>query len=207
MTYYRNMANLTPMECIEKLREIETVLHKMLDRYRIESVESKNMAKRYINDDQRILAKACLRRCRLLDHQMISISQRISKCEEQRLAIEQMQSMNQQVAVLRDTTRTFNTFIKTHDIDRIESLQDTLKQAILDTCDINEVLSEELTPILDEDDLESELKSLMLSESINRSFPSTPEIGPHFPKLPGSPLPKTVTNATPQKIPAAAYVF
>ena len=186
------------------------------------------MAKKYVQDDQRILAKACLRRCRLLDHQMVSISQRISKCEEQRLAIEQMQSMNQQVSVLRDTTRTFNTFIKNHDIDRIESLQDTLKQAILDTCDINEVLSEELTPMLDEDDLESELKSLMLSESINRSFPSTPEIHPQFPKLPGSPLAKNVSNANvkqskmaatsavgvPQqklpvqrKLPAAAYIF
>ncbi len=178
--YYQRMSTLTPLECIEKLRELETLLNKMLDRYHSESMESKAMAKVYIRDSQPILAKACLKRCRLLDHQMSSIAQRISTCEQQRLSIEQMQSMQQQVDLMRDTTRTYKNYLKVHDIDKIENLQNTLKQAILDSCDITEVLTEDVAPELDEEELENELKSLMLAESINRSFPTTPEIQPEF---------------------------
>ena len=185
MAYYRNITSLTPIECIQKLREMELILTKMLDRYRSEAVESKEMARNYVRDDQPILAKACLKRCKMLDHQMASIVQRISNCEAKRLAIENMESMSQQVQLTRETTRTFKSFLRKHDIDKIESLQDTLKQAILESCDISDVLQEELTPMLDdEDELENELKSMMLSESIRKSFPSTPEVHVQFPRVP-----------------------
>lgn len=188
LTYFQKMSTLTPQECIDKLREIEAILYKMQEKYRLQIDDSKKMAKQYVRDDNRILAKAAIRRSKMLEHQIGNIAQRLYTCEQQRLAIEQINTMNLQVDMMNTSARTFKAFLKQNDLDKIQSLQDSLQQAILDTCDINETLNEDLQPLMfDDDELESELRSLMLTTSIHDSFPSTPEIAPTFEQTP-SPL-------------------
>lgn len=215
ITYFQQLSSLTPQECIEKLREIEMILEKMQDRYSKECSESKNLAVKYAKDDQKVLAKACLRRCKMLESQMANISARRAVCEQKRFAIEQINSVNMQVSAMQSTARTFKVFLKQNDLDRIQDLQENLQQAIIDTCDINEALSEEL-PLLnsyDEGDLEDELRSLMLTSEIQRSFPSTPEIHAQFPEVPTSPLHQyehrrnSEFNQNPKRLSVGSRVF
>lgn len=191
------------------------ILEKMQDRYSKECSESKHMAVKYAKEDQKVLAKACLRRCKMLQSQMANISARRSVCEQKRFAIEQINSVNMQVSAMQSTAKTFKVFLKQNDLDRIQDLQETLQQAIIDTCDINEALSEEL-PLLnsyDEGDLEDELNSLMLTSEIQRSFPTTPEIHAAFPEVPTSPLHKhefrrgEIRDESPKRLTVGSRVF
>ena len=101
-----------------------------------------------------------------------------------------MQSLEKDIQLVRETTKTFKSFIRDNQVQQVESLQESLRSAIENSCDIAEVFSEELTPMLDEGELEDELKSMMLTESINRSFPTIPDV-----PLPSSPLAKHVSSS------------
>jgi len=196
------MSALTPQECIDKLREIESILNKMQDRYRKESLESCTMAKQYVRDDQKIMAMACLRRKKMLEHQMNSISQRILACEQKRLAIEQINTVNLQVDMMEHTANTFRKFLRKNDLDRIQNLQETLQQAIMDTCDINETLSEEIQPLMfDDSELETELQNLILNNNIAEHFPEIPNVEPRFKNTAASsPLAKHAEKRSPVAI-------
>ena len=196
MAYFQNSYALTPTECVQKLREIESVLQKMVDKYRKERAESKAMAQRYAAEDQRVLAMACLRRIRVLDHHLGSISLRITACEQKRLAVENISSMKMEVDAMEDTSRTFKSFLRNNDLthERIEKLQDSLQQSILDTCDLQETLSEDMQPLMyDDAELEEELKNMMLTANIQKTFPDVPQVRPVFERE-TSPLPYSMTG-------------
>ena len=210
ITHLRKLSALTPIECIEKLREIELILEKMQDKYSKEAKESKAMARKYAIDDQRVLAKACLRRVKMLENQMANLSARRAVCEQKRLAIEQINSVNMQVDAMQSTAQTFSVFLKQNDLDRITDLQENLQQAIIDTCDINEALSEEL-PLMasyDENDLEAELQTLLLNTNVEKNLSFDED---DFPPVATSPLPRFEesrgTTALKKKKRLAARVF
>ena len=209
MALFQNSYALTPTECIHKLREIESVLHKMVEKYKNERTEAKQMAHRYVAEDQRVLAMACLRRIKVLDHHLGSISLRITACEQKRLAVENINSMKLEVDAMEDTNRAFKSFLKNNDLthERIQKLQDSLQQAILDTCDIQETLSEDMQPLLyDDSELEEELKNMMLTSNIKKVFPEVPSVHPVFERE-TSPLPYSVSGRSDEKKALTANIF
>lgn len=202
LVHIRSLASLSPQECIEKLRSIENILQKQEERYSVESRKAKEQALQHVKQDSRVLALACLRRRKMLDAQIKNISMRRAVCEQKRLSIEQLSSVGMQVMAMKETARTFKSFLKENDINKVEDIADQLSDAIASTCEITELISEEL-PLLshdDDDDIESELQSLLLTQHIEKNL--------DFPVAPNTELNKeSKSNSDEKKGRVAARVF
>ena len=179
---YGQLYTLTPQQCIQRLCETENILRKLMARYSREALEARQKAHACARNHDKIQAMSYLKKARMLDHQAASLALRVSAVEAKRLSIEQLGALGMQVESMSETSKTFKSFLKTHQIDRIEKLKDELSDMITETCDIGDTLSEEL-PLMqfDDDDLEKELNTLLLVDDIKNTYPA------HFIELPEAP--------------------
>ena len=186
---YGQLYTLTPQQCIQRLCETENILRKLMARYSREALEARHRAHTCARNHDKIQAMSFLKKARMLDHQAASLAIRVSAVEAKRLSIEQLGALGMQVDSMSETSKTFKSFLKTHQIDRIEKLKDELSDMITETCDIGDTLSEEL-PLMhfDDDDLENELNTLLLVDNIKNTYPA------HFLELPEAPTSENVSK-------------
>ena len=186
---YGQLYTLTPQQCIQRLCETENILRKLMARYSREALEARQKAHACARNHDKIQAMSYLKKARMLDHQAASLALRVSAVEAKRLSIEQLGALGMQVESMSETSKTFKSFLKTHQIDRIEKLKDELSDMITETCDIGDTLSEEL-PLMqfDDDDLEKELNTLLLVDDIKNTYPA------HFIELPEAPASKNISK-------------
>lgn len=200
----KNLYTLTPQQCIQRLCETENILRKLMARYSHESLEAREKAHACVRKGDKIQAMSYLRKARMLDHQASSLSNRVAAVESKRLSIEQLGVLGMQVESMTETSKTFKSFLKAHQIDRIEKLKDDLGEMIASTCEIGDTLAEEL-PLMDcdDDDLERELQNLMLVDDVKKSFsshfstielPEVPESSPSLVNTAPGPLDTATTT-------------
>lgn len=157
-----------------QLKDIEDILHKLMDRYQREALEAREEAKRLVRQKYKHGAKACLKKARMLDRQLAGVATRLAACESKRLAIEQLSTIEMQVGAVKESSKTFRKFLKEHDLEKIEQLQENLSEMITEVCDISSTLEEEVQPLMvSDEDLDKELEAMMLLEDVH-SMPIAP---------------------------------
>lgn len=166
--FLHSFSTPTPQECVEQLKDIESILHKLMERYQREALESREEARRLARQQYKYGAKARLKRARMLDHQLAGVAMRLAACESKRLAIEQLSTIEMQVGAVKESSKTFKKFLKEHDLEKIEQLQESLSEMITEVCDISSTLEEEVQPLMvSDEDLDKELESLMLIQEVH----------------------------------------
>ena len=151
-----------------QLKDIEAILHKLMDRYQREALEAREEARRLAKQKYKYGAKACLKKARMLDQQLAGVAARLSACESKRLAIEQLSTIEMQVGAVKESSKTFRKFLKEHDLEKIEQLQENLSEMITEVCDISSTLEEEVQPLMvSDEDLDKELEALMILEDVH----------------------------------------
>ena len=85
----------------------------------------------------------------------------ITNCMNKRYQLESLNVTKMHIKAVKTTTQTYKQFLNEHDIEKIESLQETLTEMIEDACEINETLSTELPNIcIDDSEIEEEYNAI-----------------------------------------------
>ena len=114
-----------------------------------------------------------LRRKKIVLFYMESTRRKIQSLISKQYALEQLNITRLQLNAIKDTVKVFKLFNKSHSLEKIEDLQDTLEELSGQFMDVNEAISNEQSPLLefDDDELEQELE-LLANGSVD--FPVVP---------------------------------
>ena len=147
------------VECIQQLQDVERTLECLVQKYDKQIAEQRRLAK------QKMHRRAdCMRHVRtvhMIRHHKRSMENRLFACQNKRYQLESLNVTKMHIRAVKTTTITYKNFLRQHDLDKVEQLQDTLADMIEDACAINETLAE--TPAefeVDEDELEREYETL-----------------------------------------------
>lgn len=101
-----------------------------------------------------------LRKKKIILHYMNQCRQKIDSIVQKQYALEQLDITAMQVEAMKGTARVLKNFNKTHNIEKIEELQENMADLQDQIMEINEVIGAE--PLMfDESELEDELMSIM----------------------------------------------
>ena len=118
-----------------------------------------------------------LRKKRIILHYMKTCQQKIDSIVQKQYALEQLDITAMQVAAMKGTTKVLKNFSKTHNIEKIEELQENMADLQDQIMEINDVIGTE--PVMfDDSELEEELMELCKPEPSVVStieFPIVPE--------------------------------
>jgi len=118
-----------------------------------------------------------LRKKKIILHYMNQCRQKIDSIVQKQYALEQLDITAMQVEAMKGTAKVLKSFSKTHNIEKIEELQENMADLQDQIMEINEVIGAE--PLMfDESELEDELMSIM-----NEPAP-TPVSTVEFPLVP-----------------------
>jgi len=101
-----------------------------------------------------------MRRKKTVQHYIDICSKRVESIVAKRYAMEQLNITKMQVDAMRDTSVVFKQFVKLHDVDKVEEMQETLQELTEQVMDINTVFEND-TLVFDDDELEAELNRLV----------------------------------------------
>jgi len=163
----------TGLECLQQIKEVETLLQEMVKKYNRQFIELDADIKRSLRkkEDKALLIHK-LRRKKVVLHYIESCRKKMDVLMQKQYAIEQLNITKMQLDALKNSVQLFKQFTKQNSLDKIEDLQDTLQELTDQILDVNSALNE-AAPLIDIDDseLESELKELEITLPI---FPEAP---------------------------------
>lgn len=165
------------MKCITRLREIQALLQEMLSKYerQLSVLNIEIVSNKTVFNKSKLLSM--LRKRKLIQHYASQCEKKIENLVQKEYALEQLGITAMQVEALKGTTKVLKSFTKTHDIDRLEKLQDDMEELQGQIMDIDEALKVDMLDI-DEDELEAELEELQKNPEApvaTVSFPVVPE--------------------------------
>ncbi len=159
------------------LKNIENMTTEMLSKYRRQVEEIEAEVKHGLNrgyNKQSLITK--LRRKKIITQYMNQCQHKIDTIIQKQYQLEQLNITIMQIDALRDTTKIFKQFTKTHSIEKIEQLTETINDLQDDIMDINDTIN---TPIIefDEHELEHELETINARPETNviATFPVVPQ--------------------------------
>lgn len=164
--------------CIQHLKSIDMLLQEMLSKYGRQLYQVEEDLRYGIRNGQpksSLITK--LRKKKIILHYMNQCRQKIDSIVQKQYALEQLDITAMQVEAMKGTARVLKNFSKTHNIEKIEELQENMADLQDQIMEINEVIGAE--PLMfDESELEDELMSIM-----NEPLP-TPVSTVEFPVVP-----------------------
>lgn len=119
-----------------------------------------------------------LRKKKILLHYMEQCRKKIDAIVQKQYALEQLNITAMQIEAMKGTAKVLKTFTKTHNIDKIEQLQENMVDLQEQIMEINDTIGSD--PLLfDEDELMEELNEIASEPDITPvatiSFPVVPE--------------------------------
>lgn len=160
------------LDCIHQLQDVETTLHQLIQRYESQILQEKRKILPKLRDKSSCIVH--LRKIHIIKHHKQNLELRLTSCMQKRYHLESLNVTKMQLKATRTTASTFHQFLKQHDIEKVEELQENITDMIDKACEINEVLSREDTfTTLDETELEEEYQQLV-SKSIEFDLPQVP---------------------------------
>ena len=151
------------MECVQSLKSVERTLTMMNDKYAFQIDELRRKLSQDIRDQRPKRHCMCtLRRIKLFEHHKEGFEKRLEACMSKRLQLESLQVTREHVQAVKQTTKTFKRFVKEHDINKIEQLQESVSDMIDQAMEIQEALGEESPLLMGDDDLEAEFQQLLI---------------------------------------------
>jgi len=156
-----NLIRPTGHECLKKLLLVEGTLQEMINKYERQEEDITDSIKTRLADGvpKRKLVNA-MRRKKTVQHYIDICSKRVESIVAKRYAMEQLNITKMQVDAMRDTSVVFKQFVKLHDVDKVEEMQETLQELTEQVMDINTVFEND-TLVFDDDELEAELNRLV----------------------------------------------
>jgi len=148
------------IQSIEHLRGIDLLLASMQSKYdrQIEDIdqEVKSGIKRGVNRKQ-LLAK--LRKKKIISHYVSQCSAKRDQILHKQYALEQLSIGSMQLEAMKSTANVFKNFTKTHSVEKIEQLQDSMEEYQDQVMEIDEIINKDNVDF-DEDELEKELQEM-----------------------------------------------
>jgi len=173
------------LDCIHQLQEVENTLQQLIHKYDTQILQEKKKILPKIRDKSACMVH--LRTIHIIKHHKNNLEHRLTTCMQKRYHLESLNVTKMQIKAVKTTTNAFKSFLQQHDIDRIEALQENITGMIDQACEINEVLTRNVTDLdFDESDLESEYQELILQPQEFPVYPILPEVpttNPNHPLL------------------------
>jgi predicted transcriptional regulator len=164
-------------QCIQHLKKIDMLLQEMLSKYTRQLSEVEDNLRTGIRrgqTKQSLITK--LRKKKIILHYMNTCQQRIDSIVQKQYALEQLDITAMQVEAMKGTAKVLKHFNKTHNVDKIEELQENMSDLQDQIMEISDVIGAE--PLMfDESELEEELMELCKPEPSPMStieFPVVP---------------------------------
>jgi len=151
---------LTVSESIQTLKRVENVIQQTIDKNNLLVKEEKSLLHAQIHTHSRASNLQRLKKIKLIEHHIIMYLKRLNACVEKRLQLESLHISYQHIEAVKLTSYTFKKYVKANDIEKIEALHDSVTDMIQHVMEIQETLSEEHQPLV-EDDLEAELDTML----------------------------------------------
>jgi len=173
------MSRSNTHKCLQHLRKIDMLLQEMLSKYGRQLAELEMDIKSGI---RRGLSKPTLltklRKKKILLHYMNQCRKKIDAIVQKQYALEQLNITAMQIEAMKGTAKVLKTFTKTHNIDKIEQLQENMVDLQEQIMEINDTIGSD--PLLfDEAELMEELNEIASEPDITPvatiSFPVVPE--------------------------------
>lgn len=184
----------TVMECIQSLKNVESSLQALYNKYDADILEKRSELKAKMRrKDSKSSCMASLRFIKLLESHRDGFQRRLEACVSKRLQLESLQVTALHVDAVKQTTRTFKKFLKENDISKIEKLQDSVQDMIEQAMEINETLGEESPLLVDMDDVEAEYQAMLMD--------TIPNIPATHVEVPINVPPVATSTSTSQPIP------
>ena len=160
------MKKTTGEECIQELSNITGLLTEMMNKYdrQVNSIDETIRDGIRMNKSKNIL-KGELRKKKIILAYMEKCQKQIDMVTHRKLAVEQLNITSMQIQVLKSSASAFQSAMKDSSLEKIEKLQDTMEDLTDNLVDINEALDQQPIMDFDDDDLESELQSLLDTKS------------------------------------------
>ena len=180
------------LDCIHQLQEVENTLQQLIHKYDIQILQEKKKILPKIRDKLACLVH--LRTIHIIKHHKNNLELRLTTCMQKRYHLESLSVTKMHIKAVKTTTNAFKSFLQQHDIERVEALQENITGMIDQACEINEVLTRNVTDLdFDESDLESEYQELILQ-------PQEVPVFPVYPVLPEVPTTNPTHPLLDQKI-------
>lgn len=149
-------------EVIVQLKQVSSLLKQQINKYNGDITQSKAVLKHSIkNRDSKSNQLYYLKRVKLLESHMKSTTDRLLAIDKQVLTLESVKLSVKQFDAMQLTTKTLSHYMKQTDVDKIEDLQEKLSDYIADATEVSNIMNTSLDTDYDEEDLESELATLM----------------------------------------------
>lgn len=167
------------IQSMEHLREIDGLLEQMYAKYERQVTEInrevKSGARAGVNK-KTLLNK--LRKKKLILYYMNQCSAKRDQIVAKTYALENLNITAMQLKAMKSTVKAFRSFSKSHSVEKIEQLQDTMEEYQDQIMEIDEIINKDVSLDFDDDELEAELETLQNeSEEVTVStFPSLPQI-------------------------------
>lgn len=149
------------VQCIQEMQKVEKTLSLLIDKYEKQIKQQRNFArhKLYNKDECIVHVKTIM----VIKYHKTKLEERLTSCLNKRYHLESLNVTKMHIEAVRMTSKTFSSFLKEHDIQRIEQLKDSLTDMIDDACDINDTLNRNSGPYqADDDEIEEEYRKMQL---------------------------------------------
>ena len=179
MSLFRKNHTEMMIQSLEHLREIDGLLEQMYAKYQRQiadiDMEVKSGLKRGVSKKM-LLNK--LRKKKIILHYMNQTSAKRDQIISKTYALENLNITAMQLNAMKSTAVAFRSFSSSHNVEKIEQLQDTMDEYQDQFMEIDEIISKDISLDFDDDALEAELEELKNSpeEVIVSTFPTLPQI-------------------------------
>ncbi|XP_054160444.1 charged multivesicular body protein 4b-like [Oppia nitens] len=184
----------SPAEAIQRLREVEEMLHKKQEYLEKKQNEELDVIKKNGTKNKRVSLQA-LKRKKRIDKQLEQIDGTLTTIEYQREALENANTNTEVLKIMGVAAKALKQTHNNMDIDKVEDLMDEVKEQQQIAEEISNVIS---NPIgfgqdVDEDDLMKELEEMEQEELDKQLLDTTPEV---LPEVPAAEVPVAAPRAS-----------
>ena len=151
---------LTVSESIQTLKRVENVIQQTIDKNNEVVKQERILLKNQLRTHSKASNLQRLKKIKMMEQHILSYLKRLNACVEKRLQLESLHISYQHIEAVKVTSYTFKKYLKANDIEKIEALHESVTDMIQNVMEIQETLSEEHQPLV-EDDLEAELNALI----------------------------------------------
>jgi hypothetical protein len=172
----------TPAEAIQKLREVEEMLHKKQEYLEKKQNEELDIIKKNGTKNKRVSLQA-LKRKKRIDKQLEQIDGTLTTIEYQREALENANTNTEVLKIMGHAAKALKQTHNNMDIDKVEDLMDEVREQQQIAEEISNVISNPIAfgQDVDEDDLLKELEEMEQEELDKKLLDTQPE---HLPEVP-----------------------
>ena len=147
------------IECIQQIQDVEKTLERLILKYESQIIQEKNSIRKKLH--RKNDCKRHLRSIHIIRQHKTRMEKQLSNCMNKRYQLESLNVTKMHIKAVKTTTQTYKQFLNEHDIEKIESLQETLSEMIEDACEINETFSTDLPNInIDDSEIEEEYNAI-----------------------------------------------